>query len=173
MCVSGGNICNFSENFAYILNDWSLKKTLCSSISHAAIREKRYRRPYYSSWIHFKLIPICVKKHCFTLRFTSRRCLVRATNKFVKTSSNNNLRSLLTRYIWEKVFKNGPNKICGRQPLKYWKGYDLLKQAIYFEYFVPYFVQGLSMLAETWNLVQWYCTMGAFEKVHQLVYRFP
>ena len=21
-------------------------------------------------------------------------------------------------FIWEKVFKNGPNKICGREPLK-------------------------------------------------------
>ena len=130
VCVSGGNICSFSENFAYIQIDWSLKKTLCFSISHAAIREKRYRRPYYSSWIHFKLIPICVKKHCFTLRFTSRRYLVRTTNKFVKTSSNKNLRWLLTRYIWEKVFKNGPNKICGRQPLKYFKWYGRSAQTI-------------------------------------------
>ena len=24
---------------------------------------------------------------------------------------------------WEKVFKNGPSKICGRQPLNYLKGY--------------------------------------------------
>ena len=27
-------------------------------------------------------------------------------------------------HIWDKVFKNGPSKICGRQPLK--KGYGLL-----------------------------------------------
>ena len=30
---------------------------------------------------------------------------------------------------WDKVFKNGPSKICGRQPLKNLKGYGLLKQA--------------------------------------------
>ena len=24
----------------------------------------------------------------------------------------------LRKYIWVKVFKNGPSKICGRQPLK-------------------------------------------------------
>ena len=24
--------------------------------------------------------------------------------------------------IWDKVFKNGPSKICERQPLKYLKG---------------------------------------------------
>ena len=28
-------------------------------------------------------------------------------------------------YIWGKVFKNAPNKICGRQPLKNLMGYDL------------------------------------------------
>ena len=27
---------------------------------------------------------------------------------------------------WEKVFKNGPSKICGRQPLKNLKEYALL-----------------------------------------------
>ena len=26
---------------------------------------------------------------------------------------------------WEKVFKNAPSKICGRQPLKNFKGYGL------------------------------------------------
>ena len=29
--------------------------------------------------------------------------------------------------IWVKVFKNGPSKIFGRQPLKYLKEYGLLK----------------------------------------------
>ena len=29
--------------------------------------------------------------------------------------------------IWNKVFKNGPSKICGRQPLKNLKGYGLPK----------------------------------------------
>ena len=28
--------------------------------------------------------------------------------------------------IWDKVFKSGPSKICGRQPLKNVKGYGLL-----------------------------------------------
>ena len=27
----------------------------------------------------------------------------------------------------DKVFKNGPRKICGKQPLKNLKGYELLK----------------------------------------------
>ena len=28
--------------------------------------------------------------------------------------------------IWDKLFKSGPNKICGRQPLENLKGYGLL-----------------------------------------------
>ena len=32
--------------------------------------------------------------------------------------------------IRDKVFGSGPNKICGRQPLKNLKGYSLLKQTI-------------------------------------------
>ena len=27
------------------------------------------------------------------------------------------------KYMWDKVFKNGPSKICGRQPLKNLKEY--------------------------------------------------
>ena len=32
---------------------------------------------------------------------------------------------------WDKVFKNGPSKISGRQSLKHLKGYGLLRQTIY------------------------------------------
>ena len=32
--------------------------------------------------------------------------------------------------MWDKVFKNGPSKICGRQPLKYLKWYGLLKHNV-------------------------------------------
>ena len=39
------------------------------------------------------------------------------------------------RYKWDKVFKNGPNKICGRQPVKNLKGHALLKQTISFQIF--------------------------------------
>ena len=33
-------------------------------------------------------------------------------------------------YIWDKIFKNGPSKICGRQPLKSLKGYGVLPQIL-------------------------------------------
>ena len=30
--------------------------------------------------------------------------------------------------IWDKIFKNGPSRICGRQPLKHLTGYGLLNR---------------------------------------------
>ena len=30
-------------------------------------------------------------------------------------------------FKWDKVFKDGPSKTCGRQPLKNLKGYGLLE----------------------------------------------
>ena len=36
---------------------------------------------------------------------------------------------------WDKVLKNGRSKICGRQPLKYLKGYGLLKQNYSLKFF--------------------------------------
>ena len=35
-----------------------------------------------------------------------------------------------SRNIWNKVFKNGPSKICGKQPLKNLKGYGLLSHIV-------------------------------------------
>ena len=39
----------------------------------------------------------------------------------------------IQKRIWVKVFKNGPSKICGRQPLL--KEYDLPKQTISLQIF--------------------------------------
>ena len=35
--------------------------------------------------------------------------------------------TLRFRYKWDEVFKNGPSKICGRQPLKNLKQYGLIE----------------------------------------------
>ena len=37
---------------------------------------------------------------------------------------------ILNMTIWDKVFQNGPSKICERQPLENLKKYGLLKQII-------------------------------------------
>ena len=49
----------------------------------------------------------------------------------------------LLRTIWEKVFKNGPSKICGRQSLKNLKCYGLSKQ----------FFKSLSFTNFTWSIL--------------------
>ena len=36
---------------------------------------------------------------------------------------------------WNKVFKNGPSKICGRQPLKNLSGYGCLSKQYPFKFF--------------------------------------
>ena len=54
--------------------------------------------------------------------------------------------------IWVKVFKNGPSKICGRQPLKNLKGYGLLLQffemlsSTSFTFFFFFFLIGIHSM---------------------------
>ena len=52
--------------------------------------------------------------------------------------------SFVTRktYRWDKAFKNRPSNICGRQPLKYLKGYSLLKETISLQFFLPQILLG-------------------------------
>ena len=77
-------------------------------------------------------------------------------------------------FIWDKVFKNRPSKIWGRQPLKYLKGYGLLKQTIslqnfwrlsstnitwsILEYFIPFALLLISEYVEKskWVVSSWY-----------------
>ena len=40
-----------------------------------------------------------------------------------------------SNYAWDKVFKSGRSKICGRKPLKNLKGYGLLKHTIFLQIF--------------------------------------
>ena len=42
------------------------------------------------------------------------------------TSTGKKTLTHLFFYIWDRVFKNGPNKTCARQPLKNLKGYGLI-----------------------------------------------
>ena len=64
-----------------------------------------------------------------------------------------------------KVFKSGPNKICGRQPLKSLKGYGLHKVDFtlsILEYFVSYFVSdALPALIRAKSIVNFqHCVKG-------------
>ena len=52
--------------------------------------------------------------------------------------------------MWDNVFMNGPNKICGRQPLKHLKWYGLFKQTISLQIF-----QRLSSTNFTWFILEY------------------
>ena len=43
---------------------------------------------------------------------------------------NGLIEALKICFIWDKVFKSGPSKVCGRQSLKNLKEYGLLKYII-------------------------------------------
>ena len=56
-------------------------------------------------------------------------------------------------YIQDKVFNNGPSKICGRYPLKKMKGYGLLKQTISLQ-----ILQRLSFTSFTLSILEYFVT---------------
>ena len=55
------------------------------------------------------------------------------------------------KYIRDKVFKNGPSKICRRQPLKNLKGYGLLNHTISLSS-----LQRLSSTNFTWSILEYF-----------------
>ena len=54
-------------------------------------------------------------------------------------------------YNWDKVFKNGPTKIRGRQPLTNLNWYDLPKQAI-----TSNFLKSASSTNLTWSILEYF-----------------
>ena len=56
----------------------------------------------------------------------------------MERSSRMNSRMYSRMYKIRNVFKNGPSKICGRQPLKNLKGYGLPKQTYSFKFFMGF-----------------------------------
>ena len=47
------------------------------------------------------------------------------TNSMARVKQTRSGKKDITTYNWNKVFKDGPSKICGRQPLKILKEYGL------------------------------------------------
>ena len=60
-------------------------------------------------------------------------------------------KELTISYIRDKACKNGPSKICERQPLKNLKGYGLLKQIISFQIFERLFFTNF-----TWSILEYF-----------------
>ena len=54
-------------------------------------------------------------------------------------------------HIWDNIFKSGPSKICGRQPLKSLKGYGQPKKIISLEIFIR-----LSSTSFAWSTLEYF-----------------
>ena len=110
-------LCNPNNSCALIWTSiYILQKTF-----HARTKLFKFSDAVFSS-IYF--IYIILYYFSFFLNFIYIKFLVR-TWLFV----------LLKTDIWDKVFKNGPSKICGWQPFKILKGYGLFKQTISHKFF--------------------------------------
>ena len=84
----------------------------------------------------FKLL--CNNFHFFNekLGFSEGTSLKHAIFKvFVNIYRSITTPDVMARDNWDKVLKNVPSKICGKQPLKNLMGYGLLKGAISLEIF--------------------------------------
>ena len=68
--------------------------------------------------------------------------------------------------IWDKILKNGPSKICGRQPLKNLKRYGLPK-AVH----IPSNFERLSSTNVTWSILEYFvpytCSKSIIETPEQ------
>ena len=88
-----------------------------------AIREQPQKSP---SWIGLSLV-----SSSLLIRIPVRNTfLVMKTFDWSKNHIKNEEKSVSSN-IWVQEFKNGANKICGRQPLKNLKGYGLLSLQIF------------------------------------------
>ena len=67
--------------------------------------------------------------------------------------------------IWDKVFKNGPSKICGRQPLKNSKGYGLLIK--FFKGCLPQILLGPFL--NTLSYILFYVLLEILDRIHLTV----
>ena len=82
------------------------------------------------------------------------------------------IKSFILLHKWEKIFKNGPSKICGRQPLKSLKGNGLLRQTI-----PPQIFYRLSSTNFTWSILEYSVPFDPFNPSPNIaifsIYIFP
>ena len=89
-------------------------------MGRVTLSRKTWEMYFDLSWTIFSLVSYKVPQPTKFLRGTMKRERSKILRSF--------LCFFLLKNIWDKVFKNGPIKICGRQPLKNLKENGLLKQ---------------------------------------------
>ena len=109
---------------------WNREYNMTHSVKSVRIRS--YSGPY------FRAFGLNTERYGVYLRIQSKCGKIR-TRIIPKTDTFRAVTNIaLHSYVsdrWDKVFKNGPSKICGREPLKNVEGFDLLKQTIYLQSF--------------------------------------
>ena len=114
-----------------------LKSTILESrVQYDSLRKKC---PYSELfWSLFSRIRTNTERYGVYLRIQSKcgkiRTRITPNTDTFRAVTNIALHSYVSDR-WDKVFKNRPNKICGREPLKNVGGCGLLKQTIYLQIF--------------------------------------
>ena len=74
--------------------------------------------------------------------------------------------------LWDKVFKNGPSKICGRQPLKKLKGYEgiCLSRPYPFKFFRGCLPQMLLSPIDSWMLGPISCVLSPMKAFFKMTF---
>ena len=105
---------------------------LCRQIWSLYSKTSNERRQYSSDYIH--LISLLKVNFCRSFLILLWRWFRQTRTDKQKCKMIGNILDgyVITCHciIWDKIFKNGPSKICGRQPLKNLKGYGCFEQNI-------------------------------------------
>ena len=97
--------------------------------------------------------------------------------EFCHAKENFRKKSLVHHFTWDKVLKNGPSKICGRQPLKNLKWYGLLFSTNFTWFILEYFFSFLVIPKEKYKRI-FYSAYGnttddikqSFEQINCMIY---
>ena len=155
------NICCvsvFDSNFKYAFVNYVFK--INSKDTSATTMEV--------GWLYCLLwTGICPVTHIFFVNFYSQVHVLSHSASWKWSSKNKKIiwwdekkflrgrKYIMVTNIWNKVFKNGPSKICGEQSLKSLKGYGLLSKPYPFNFIEGFLPQ--ILLDHSWILCPIYC----------------
>ena len=120
-----------------LTNDRLSSFSIFSEVIFQSIKSLDPNKAHGQDEISLKMLKLCASsvrkpllwflRAALRLEKNTEQCLYcQFAENYGKNLCSNQLSILLILYKWVKVFKNGPNEICGRQALKNLKEYGLL-----------------------------------------------
>ena len=85
----------------------------------------------------------------FAISCLAGSCQVTMSQVIQHWFTNITLLNVIIQLIWQKVFKNGPSKICGKEFLKNWRGMVCFRQTISLQIFYR-----LPSTNFTWSILE-------------------